>query len=77
MLGHDRALVSRDERYIDDAMGLIELEQIVEQREHEALVELGVEDLLEDQIGLGVGDDGSTGVIIGWSDTGAPPIRAR
>jgi hypothetical protein len=42
----------------------LELEQVVEQRDQQRLALLGAEDPLEDEVGLGVGEDGEHGEVL-------------
>ena len=44
-----------------DAMRALELEEVVEQRHEEGFACFGPEDPLEDNVGLGVGEDGEHG----------------
>src|SRR5579863_6642262 len=44
-----------------DAMRARKLEEVVEQRDEQGLARLGAEDPLEDDVGLGVGEDGVHG----------------
>jgi hypothetical protein len=44
-----------------DATRTLELEKVVEESDEQGLARLGAEDPLEDDVGLGVGEDGEHG----------------
>ena len=52
-------LFGRQKLELDDALGFVELEQSVEQRDQQVLVGLGAKDALEDEAGFGVSKNSS------------------
>jgi hypothetical protein len=56
-LGDRRALLRREQLDGGDAVGLVEVEHVVEERNQDVLMILGAEDPLEREVGLGVCED--------------------
>jgi len=57
-LGDVDALLACEVLHVEDAMLALKLEEVVEQRYKQRLARLGAEDPLEDEVGLGVSEDG-------------------